>query len=481
VRLKNLTPVLSLPIIGLLAAPLLAAVPAAATDVRTSATVALSWDFDGDGVLDLAGGQPGHEEGGPGQVLVRRGTGDGYGAPMVLTHPVQTEGNDAFGAALASADLDRDGYADLVVGAPSAYGTPGTHGSVTIFRGSAAGLTQDAQTTVAWPSRPDGDLVSFGRSLVIADLRGDGWPDIAVGAPDDDGDRGTDRSRLYVLRGEPSGFSQTRSNAVVSPSGSRWFGETLAVGDVEHDGHLDLVEAAGYPGKEHITYLRGTDTGPHRARILSTGWAQSLAVGDVTGDGLDDIVAGRPYGHYDNTIRKPYVGAGRVTLYRGSATGPGDGVSVTQSSRGVPTTARYGDLFGSSVALVDVNGNGRREVVVGMPGAEVEDVKDAGAVVVLRVGAAGFRRHGNCLLTQATTGVPGDPRRGGRFGDEIAAQDRTRDALPDLLVRSRGRYDEPRILTQLRVLDAPLLSGGGTAEAVLDGTLRALPRDGSSA
>src|ERR1044072_1347816 len=116
-------------------------------------------------------------------------------APTVLVHPVHTEGNDAFGAALASADLDHDGYADLVVGAPSAYGTPGTYGSVTVFRGSAAGLTQDAQTTVAWPSRPDGDRVSFGRSLVIADLRGDGWPDIAVGAPDDDGDRGTDRSR----------------------------------------------------------------------------------------------------------------------------------------------------------------------------------------------------------------------------------------------------------------------------------------------
>jgi hypothetical protein len=479
-RLEHLTPAHVLPLAGLLAVPLLAAVPAAATDQRPAATVVLSWDFDGDGVLDLAGGQPGHEEGGPGRVLVRRGTGDGYADPTVLVHPVPTEGNDAFGAALASADLDHDGYADLVVGAPSAYGTPGTHGSVTVFRGSAAGLSQDAQTTVAWPSRPDGDQVSFGRSLVIADLRGDGWPDIAVGAPDDDGDRGTDRSRLYVLRGEPAGFSPTRSYAVVPPSGSRWFGETLAVGDVEHDGHLDLVESAGYPGKEHVTYLRGTDTGPHRARVLSTGWAQSLAVGDVTGDGLDDIVATRPYAHYDNTVRRPYVGAGRVTLFGGSPTGPRAGVSVTQGSAGVPTSARYGDLFGSSAALVDVNGNGRREVVVGMPGREVGDVKDAGAVVVLRVGATGFRRHGNRLLTQATSGVPGDPRRGGRFGDEVAAQDRTRDGLPDLLVRSRGRYDQPRLLTQLRVLDAPLLSGGGTAEDVLDGTLRALPRDGSS-
>jgi len=477
-RLKNLTPVLALPVTGLLVVPLLAAVPAAATDVRPDATVALSWDFDGDGVLDLAGGQPGHEEGGPGQVLVRRGTGDGYGAPTVLKHPVQTEGNDAFGASLASEDLDRDGYADLVVGAPTSYGTPGAHGSVTVFRGSAVGLTQAGATTVAWPSRPD-DPTAFGRSLALADLNGDGWTDIAVGAPDDDGDNGPDHSRLHVLRGGPLGYSTGRSYSVMPPSGTRWFGEVLAVGDVDQDGHPDLVESGTYPTKgSHLSFLRGTDTGPHRARLFSTGWAQSLAVGDVTGDGYDDVVAGRPFGRYDNNSRKPYVGAGRVTLFRGSASGlAATGVTVTPESRGVPGSSQYRDFFGASVALADVNDNGRREVVVGVPGRDVGTVKDAGAVVVLRVGPTGFRRTGNRAVTQATAGVAGDPRRAGNFGSAVAVQDRTRDGVPDLLVRSRGRYDEPGILTVLRVLDAPLLAGGTTAEPVLDGTL---PRGGSS-
>jgi hypothetical protein len=330
---------------------------------------------------------------------------------------------------------------------------------------------------VAWPSRSD-DPTSFGRSLALADLNGDGWTDIAVGAPDDDGDSGPDRSRLHVLRGGPLGYATERSYSVMPPSGTRWFGEVVAVGDVDHDGHPDLVESGAYPTTgSHLSFLRGTDTGPHRARVLSTGWAQSLAVGDVTGDGYDDVVAGRPFGRYDNSSRKPYVGVGRVTLFRGSAAGLGTGVTVTQESRGVPGSTQYRDFFGASVALVVVNDDGRREVVVGVPGRDIGTVKDAGAVVVLRVGAAGFRRTGNRTVTQATAGVAGDPRKAGNFGSAVAALDRTRDGVPDLMVRSRGSFDEPGILTVLRVLDAPLLAGGTTAELVLDGTL---PRDGSS-
>ena len=122
-----LSPLSVLPVLAaIVAGSVLTGGPAAAVTPSASATPpALSWDFDGDGIRDLAAGQVGNEEGGPGQVLVRRGTADGYGPATVLRHPEAPEGNEGFGSSLASTDLDLDGYADLVVGAPGFYPAPG--------------------------------------------------------------------------------------------------------------------------------------------------------------------------------------------------------------------------------------------------------------------------------------------------------------------------------------------------------------------
>ena len=72
------TPLVVLPALLLAAAPMAATSPAAARSASPAAAApALSWDFDGDGVRDLAAGQVGNEEGGPGQVLVRRASAAG--------------------------------------------------------------------------------------------------------------------------------------------------------------------------------------------------------------------------------------------------------------------------------------------------------------------------------------------------------------------------------------------------------------------
>jgi FG-GAP repeat len=478
VPFMRLSPLSVLPVLAaLVVGTVLSGGPAAG--VAPSATgPALSWDFDGDGIRDLAAGQVGNEEGGPGQVLVRRGTADGYGPATVLRHPEAPEGNEGFGSSLASADLDLDGYADLVVGAPGFYPQPDGYGSVTVFHGSPAGLSQAAATSTVWPRRTDGDLVSFGRSVVIAFLDGDQWPDLAVGAPDDDGDnRGIDRSSVVLLRGGPAGFSAARSSTVPRPADTKWFGQTLAAGDVDRDGHVDLVESSSADTGRHIAWLRGTASGPRTAKVISSRSADSIAIGKVTGDRFPDVVTSRPYARYDPTTRKPYVGVGSVTLFRGSASGPRAGVTATQESRGVPGSSAYGDFFGASVTIADVNHNGRNEVVVGVPGRDVGGIKDAGAITLLRVGRTSFRTTGNRTLTQVPANVPGEPGKFDNFGRNVSAQDRTGDGVPDVLVASRVAGSARGVLTVLRVVDGPLASAPGTAWEVLDG---ALPRDAST-
>ena len=474
----RLSPLSVLPVLAaLVVGSALSGGPAAAVTPGATAP-ALSWDFDGDGVRDLAAGQVGNEEGGPGQVLVRRGTADGYGPATVLRHPEAPEGNEGFGASLASADLDLDGYADLVVGAPGFYPRPDGYGSVTVFHGSAAGLTQAAATSTVWPRRADGDLVSFGRSVVIASLDGDQWPDLAVGAPDDDGDnRGTDRSSVVVLHGGPAGFSVARSSSVPRPAGTTWFGSDARrrrrrPRRPRRPGRV----VVRLHGTAHRLAARHRDRSAHR-QGLSSRWADSIAIGQVTGDRFPDIVTSRPYARYDPTVRKPYVGVGSVTLFRGSASGPRAGVTATQETRGVPGSSAYGDFFGASVTIADVNHNGRNEVVVGVPRRDVGGIKDAGAITLLRVGKTGFRTTGNRTLTQVPAAVPGEPRKFDNFGRYVTAQDRTGDGVPDLLVAGRVPGAGPGVLTVLRVAAGPLASVPGTADQVLDG---ALPRDAST-
>jgi hypothetical protein len=293
-----------------------------------------------------------------------------------------------------------------------------------------------------------------------------------------------DRSFVAELWGGPAGFDASRATTIAHPSGARWFGELLAVGDVNADGHPDLVESNGSsePGP-HVSFLPGSTTGPHTARVVDTGWATSIAVGEVTGDRYPDVVVGRAYDRYALDRRKPYVGSGRVLLLRGSAAGPRSAVGVTQDSPGVPGRGEYGDFFGQAVAVVDVNRNGRSEVVVGVPGKDVGSaaIRDAGSIVVLRVGPSAFRHHGNRVLTQASPGVPGSVGKRHGFGWDVSGFDLTGDGVRDVLVRSSAPSSTADPMSWLHLLPvsaAPLGTAPGRSLLVPGGDL---PHDSSSA
>jgi hypothetical protein len=102
-------------------------------------------DFDRDGFADLAAGAAG-EDGGPGAVSVLFGSSAGLtraGGQLFTQVGGAAEGIDRFGASLAAADFDQDGFTDLAAGAPfETLGSIPEAGAVSVLYGSGGGLTR---------------------------------------------------------------------------------------------------------------------------------------------------------------------------------------------------------------------------------------------------------------------------------------------------------------------------------------------------
>ncbi|MEU6994073.1 FG-GAP-like repeat-containing protein [Streptomyces sp. NPDC046465] len=180
---------------------------------NAGATALAAGDFDGDGRADLALGECREiadenidDPCGPEQLAKGGGVHIHYGSPaggpfgrraQTLNQdtagvPGVAEDGDRFGAALAVADVNRDGRDDLVAGAPGeAIGRDAGAGAAWLLRGGAKGLLDagGAATSVAWnqdtPEVPGvaeaGD--TFGAAVAAGDHNADGVPDVTVGSP----------------------------------------------------------------------------------------------------------------------------------------------------------------------------------------------------------------------------------------------------------------------------------------------------------
>ena len=173
-------------------------------------------DLDGDGCSEAAVNAPG--AGASGTVYVLYGaTGD------VSQHPVEPEAGRGFGAALsAGGDTDGDGYEEMLVGDPQSSGV------YVLTEADLVGLASHGLSGV--------EDTSFGMSVSGgADWNGDGYGDVAVGAPDA-GDYGS----VLLYSGSATGLTV----AAEFNAGSRYtpFGqEVKLVPDLDRDGFDDLV------------------------------------------------------------------------------------------------------------------------------------------------------------------------------------------------------------------------------------------------
>ncbi len=334
---------------------------------------------------------------------------------------------DTLGYAVAAAgDVNGDGFADVLIGAPKDTRAVSREGVAYLFSGGPGGLS------AGWAAGSSEKGANFGSAVSSAgDVNGDGYADVIVGAPDYKNDK-TQAGAAFVYFGSAAGLSATPNWAYVSPQGAAHLGISVSsAGDVNNDGYADVIIGAS-DFLSDTTLLGaallflGSETGPagtpHQILLgeqanARFGFAVSSA-GDVNGDGFVDVIIGAP--QFDHAAED----TGAAFLFFGS------GCGLVQPAGWWVAGSQPGARLGASVAAGDVNGDGYTDVIVGAPQNTVNQSQE-GSVLVFYGSAAG---------PAATPGWQADSGQSlSGFGGAVSAGDVNQDGFDDVLVGA-SRY-----------------------------------------
>jgi hypothetical protein len=390
-----------------------------APSIASAASV--SADFNGDGFADLAVGVPFEDLAGSagtifdaGAVSVIYGSSNGLVASRnQLWHqdragiPDSAEDGDGFGSALAAADFNGDGFADLAAGVPNESVDVdgvfvGMAGAVNIIFGSANGLTGTGSQFLRQGPAPgiggqaeDGD--SFGWALAAADFGKSSHADLAVGHPFEDG-AFTDTGQVSILFGSASGITGTGLQG--------WTQNSTGIADSqESDDRLGYVVIAGNFGKSS-----------HADVAFS---APFESVGTVNDAGAVHVIYGGTNG--------PTATGSQFITQSGSL----GGVAIADTSEEF-------DFFGEALAAGNLGKTGQAELIIGVPSEVVGSVFDAGALHVFYGTSTGLTGTGNQLWTQNSTNVVDSAEEFDNFGSALATGNFGDSAEADLAVGVKG-------------------------------------------
>lgn len=397
-------------------------------------------DFDGNGRDDLAIGVPFEDLGSivdagvvhiiysdanglnprfPSQTFAQNDQGDG-------DLPGTAQPGDLFGFSLAAGNFDNTYGDDLAIGVPEkdiAVPSAVDGGAVVVLYsgGSAVGLRADLHPQVFDQSNPsevpgtaeDGDR--FGFALAAGDFDGNGYADLAIGAPFEDLSGSTDAGHVSILYGHAGGLdpawktnqiNQPVANGLSAAEPGDHFGFALAVGDFDNNGRADL--AIGAPGE---------------------------AVGSRVRAGAVDVI------YSDATGLNPAFRA--QEFYQDSANMPG--------------TSEAGDLFGAALATGDFDNSRpnyvRDDLAIGIPGEDIvvggRTLTNVGAVTVLySSGTTGLVAGAttDLLLPPNPVGLTVEKGPGEHFGLVLAAGRFDAGNTEDLAWGGWGQhYDQTRL------------------------------------
>jgi hypothetical protein len=400
----------------------------------------------------------------------------------------------------AHGDFNGDGYRDIAVAVPGAHvnGRSGAGQVVIVYGGvgdpsSARSVVISQDSTGVPGTAESGD--GFGDAVAVEDFNGDGYGDLAVGAPGEDVGTDADGGTVAILWGSEAGLTSGTTINDPAPSSHDGFGRVLAA-LADSDEKPDLAIGSTTPtidvyrggfGKSGATggsyrfvppswvttapvsltagsigggdviadlvvtgpttyYVLGSALGLNGASATRLPSGGSAAIGDFDHDGRQDVAVG-----------SPDQGGGVVRVYNGAGNAPSatPSYTITQDTPGIPGASEAGDRFGASLS-VSRAGYGYQNLAIGAPGESLGGATGTGAVTFLYggpeglIGARPMAGTDPQFFAQSSAGVAGSDETGDHFGGAVHIADTNNDRNEDLVVGVPGENSGDGAVAYLR-------------------------------